>query len=120
MGIDSVNLQYDWAKQFNQLQFLCRGCMDPFCDRDFLIDNDLCPLDSNAHTSTAEETVFAQAMVEMVRSVGSTQVNALTVFAVAMAMVMALFMVKQCLLGAKKTKVAEGAAVLSEYGATVF
>jgi len=117
--IDSVNLQYDWAKQFNQLQFLCRGCMDPFCDRDFLVDADLCPLNSNEHTED-EEAVFAQAMMEMVRSAGSTQVNALAVFAVAMVLVMALFAVKKCLLSAKKTKVAEGAAVLTEYGATVF
>merc|ERR1712241_1346695 len=109
------------AKQFNQLLYLCRGCLDPFCDRDFLTDNDLCALDSMVHTSDEEEeeTVFAQAMVEMVRSVGSTQLNALTVFAVATAMVMALFMVKKCLVSAKEKKMAEGAAVLTEYGATV-
>merc|ERR1712087_651232 len=92
--IASVEIQYDWAKQFNQLQFLCRGCLDPFCDRDFLLDNDLCPMDSMSHDE--DDKVFAETMVETVRALGTTQVNAVTVCAVAVA-AMAMWAAKQCL-----------------------
>merc|ERR1719244_2197353 len=68
---EARNRMWNWAKEMNQLKFVCMGCFDPLCDRDFLEDK--CPLDTGVHYDDDEE---AMSFVESLYA-GRPQLDAL-------------------------------------------
>jgi hypothetical protein len=54
---DSRQRMWQWAREMHQLKYLCMGCFDPFCDRDFLEGK--CPLDANSHSYDDEEAALS-------------------------------------------------------------
>jgi len=105
---ESRNRMWNWAKEMNQLKFVCMGCFDPLCDRDFLEGK--CPLDTGVHHDDDEamsfiDTLYAGQAPQM-------QLYAALAMVVAALAMMTLFAVsKWCVAG--KAKTVEGA----RYGA---
>jgi len=109
---DSRKRMWQWAREMNQLQYLCMGCFDPFCDRTFLEGK--CPLDANTHY---DRNAIADSKLSFVESLYAGQLQAPqldrnVVLLMAAALLMTLLVVNRWCAAGKAKQVEE-----ARYGA---